>query len=49
MRIVRAGLKAGERVIVEGLQRVRPGATVAPATETAAVSTLSGLTVAAVR
>ena len=25
MRIVTAGLKAGERVIVKGLQRVRPG------------------------
>jgi len=30
LRVVNAGLKAGERVIVNGLQRVRPGATVAP-------------------
>lgn len=30
LRIVSAGLKAGERVIVNGLQRVRPGAPVAP-------------------
>ena len=30
LRIVTAGLKPGERVIVNGLQRVRPGATVAP-------------------
>ena len=25
MRIITSGLKAGERVIVKGLQRVRPG------------------------
>lgn len=30
LRIVAAGLKAGERVVVNGLQRVRPGAQVAP-------------------
>jgi multidrug efflux system membrane fusion protein len=30
MRIVTHGLEAGERVIVNGLQRVRPGALVAP-------------------
>ncbi len=30
LRVVTAGLKAGERVIVDGLQRVRPGAPVAP-------------------
>ena len=30
MRIVTAGLKAGERIVVNGLQRVRPGAVVAP-------------------
>lgn len=30
LRVVNAGLKPGERVIVNGLQRVRPGATVAP-------------------
>ena len=29
-RIVRSGLQAGERIIVGGLQRVRPGMTVAP-------------------
>ncbi len=29
-RIVTAGLKAGERIVVNGLQRVRPGAVVAP-------------------
>jgi len=30
LRVITAGLKAGERVIVDGLQRVRPGAPVAP-------------------
>ncbi|AOO80232.1 efflux RND transporter periplasmic adaptor subunit [Bosea vaviloviae] len=30
LRIVTSGLKAGERIIVNGLQRIRPGATVAP-------------------
>ena len=30
LRLARSGLKAGERVVVNGLQRVRPGAPVAP-------------------
>jgi len=30
MRVVTQGLKAGERIVVNGLQRIRPGATVAP-------------------
>ena len=30
LRIVRAGLAPGERVVVNGLQRVRPGALLAP-------------------
>ena len=30
LRVITAGLTAGERVIVDGLQRVRPGAPVAP-------------------
>ncbi|MGV6874061.1 efflux RND transporter periplasmic adaptor subunit [Pseudochelatococcus sp. B33] len=30
LRVVNAGLKPGERIIVNGLQHVRPGATVAP-------------------
>lgn len=30
LRIVTAGLKAGERIVVNGLQRVRPGAVVEP-------------------
>ncbi len=32
LRIVTSGLKAGERVVVNGLQRVRPGAVVQPQT-----------------
>ena len=31
LRIVRSGLKPGERIVVNGLQRVRPGMKVAPA------------------
>jgi RND family efflux transporter MFP subunit len=34
-RIVRSGLKAGEMVVVNGLQRVRPGSPVTPETATA--------------
>jgi multidrug efflux system membrane fusion protein len=30
LRVVRSGLKAGERIVVNGLQRVRPGAVVQP-------------------
>lgn len=30
LRIVTAGLKPGERIVVNGLQRIRPGATLAP-------------------
>jgi membrane fusion protein, multidrug efflux system len=30
MRVVTGGLQAGERIVVKGLQRVRPGAVVAP-------------------
>ncbi|WKB54685.1 efflux RND transporter periplasmic adaptor subunit [Eleftheria terrae] len=30
LRVVNSGLKAGERIVVNGLQRVRPGAQVAP-------------------
>jgi multidrug efflux system membrane fusion protein len=30
MRVVRSGLKPGEQIVVNGLQRVRPGAPVAP-------------------
>jgi multidrug efflux system membrane fusion protein len=34
LRVVTKGLKAGERVVVNGLQHIRPGALVAPATVT---------------
>ena len=30
LRVVRSGLKPGERIVVNGLQRVRPGAPIAP-------------------
>ena len=30
LRVARKGLKAGERIVVNGLQRVRPGAPVQP-------------------
>jgi multidrug efflux system membrane fusion protein len=30
LRVVTSGLKAGERIVVNGLQRVRPGATIKP-------------------
>lgn len=30
LRVVKAGLQSGERIVVSGLQRVRPGAVVAP-------------------
>lgn len=33
MRIVRTGLSSGDRVVVNGLQRIRPGAVVEPQTE----------------
>jgi RND family efflux transporter MFP subunit len=44
-RIVRDGLRAGDRVIVNGLQRVRPGMAVDPESPVAAVP--SGMVVAA--
>ena len=33
LRVVRSGLKAGESVVVNGLQRVRPGVQVTPVVE----------------
>jgi RND family efflux transporter MFP subunit len=38
-RVVRTGLTAGEQIVVDGLQRVRPGMPVAPETESAAKET----------
>lgn len=54
MRVVRTGLKAGEKIVVNGLQRVRPGAPVAAQmvamdadpTAAAAAAATSGTTVA---
>jgi len=36
--VVKQGLKAGERVITEGLQRVRPGMAVTPAEKSVAAA-----------
>lgn len=41
LRVVSSGLQAGERIVVNGLQRVRPGALVAP--QTVAMDMKSGL------
>jgi membrane fusion protein, multidrug efflux system len=30
LRVVTSGLKAGERIVVNGLQKVRPGASIEP-------------------
>ncbi len=30
LRVVTSGLRPGERIVVDGLQRIRPGAVVAP-------------------
>ena len=40
LRIVTAGLASGERIVVDGLQRIRPGATVAP--QLVAMTAMSG-------
>jgi len=46
-RAVRDGLHAGDQIIVNGLQHVRPGMTVAPELEVASVPTTTAATVAA--
>lgn len=46
-RVVRDGLHAGDQIIVNGLQHVRPGMTVAPELEVAAIPTTAAATVAA--
>jgi multidrug efflux system membrane fusion protein len=33
LRVVRSGLTAGESVVIDGLQRIRPGAKVTPVPE----------------
>jgi membrane fusion protein (multidrug efflux system) len=38
--VVEAGLKQGERIVIEGLQKVRPGAKVAPQTVTVPIDSL---------
>lgn len=46
MRVIREGLKAGERVIISGIQRARPGMTVKPQ-ETTPVATAAPATTTA--
>ena len=43
-RIVRSGLHGGDRIVVDGLQKVRPGMPVVPQTEGAAHAENSGET-----
>jgi membrane fusion protein, multidrug efflux system len=43
LRIVRSGLEPGEHIVVNGLQRVRPGMPVSAQTEIAALDVKSGL------
>ena len=40
--IISEGVKAGERIIIEGLQKARPGATVNPTNQPATAETASG-------
>ena len=42
-RVVRSGLQPGEQIVVNGLQRVRPGMPVRPQTELAARETATGI------
>ena len=42
LRIIKAGLKPDERVIVAGIQRALPGATVVPVTAAAAAAAMAG-------
>ena len=41
LRVVRSGLKAGEPVVVNGLQRIRPGVQVAPVADTESPASVS--------
>ena len=49
LRVARTGLKAGDRIVVNGLQRVRPGAPVTPEVVPMVAPAASGVTVAAAR
>ena len=40
--IITEGVKAGERIIIEGLQKARPGATVNPTARPATAETATG-------
>jgi len=47
LRVARSGLKAGDRIVVNGLQRVRPGAPVTPEVVPMVAPAASGVSVAA--
>jgi multidrug efflux system membrane fusion protein len=47
LRVVRSGLRSGERIVVNGLQRVRPGAVVQPETVEMTARPAGAATVAA--
>lgn len=49
LRVARSGLKAGERIVVNGLQRVRPGAPVTPQDVPMAAPAASGVAVASAK
>lgn len=49
LRVARTGLKPGERIVVNGLQRVRPGAPVQPEEVPMASPAASGVTVASAK
>jgi multidrug efflux system membrane fusion protein len=49
LRVARSGLKPGDRIIVNGLQRVRPGAPVTPQDVPMAATAASGVTVASAK
>jgi membrane fusion protein, multidrug efflux system len=49
LRVARTGLKPGERIVVNGLQRVRPGAPISPQEVPMAAPAASGVNVASTR
>jgi multidrug efflux system membrane fusion protein len=49
LRVARSGLKPGERIVVNGLQRVRPGAPVTPQDVPMAATAASGVAVASAK
>jgi membrane fusion protein, multidrug efflux system len=47
--VARTGLKPGDKIVVNGLQRVRPGAPVTPQEVPMAAPAASGVTVASAK